>query len=241
MVVKQVSGLSLFSVRDAGKGFILSLRASNRYAPSYLDALEAALAFLSSYGEENDWPAVDGVTTAHIEEYLNYLQDRPRWFGQRNDKGKPISQSYVETQYRRLRRFFGWLVERGHTEKNPFALIPHPDVDERTIATVPQDEGADLLRILDPALSRNPSERFRMLRNRAMIYVLWDTPARRAEMASMTVNGLDLDSGLILVMGKGRKERWMPLGAATLEALWEYLTLKSPADPRGCKRALGEL
>ena len=49
MVVKKVSDLSLFSVRDAGKGFILSLRASNRYAPSYLEALEAALAFLARY------------------------------------------------------------------------------------------------------------------------------------------------------------------------------------------------
>ena len=49
MVIKQVSGVSLFSIREAAKGFLISLRASNRYAPSYLEVLERALAFLSVY------------------------------------------------------------------------------------------------------------------------------------------------------------------------------------------------
>ena len=52
-----------------------------------------------------------------------------------------------------------------------------------------------------------------------MIYVLWDTPARRAEMASMSIDGLDMDSGLILVKGKGRKQRWMPLPAQEFQGL----------------------
>lgn len=49
-------------------------------------------------------------------------------------------------------------------------------------------------------------------------------------LASMTVDGLDLDTGLVLVMGKGRKERWMPLGAKALEELWEY----SSRESKGC-------
>jgi len=47
MADKQVPAPCLFSVRDAGKGFLISLRASNRYAPSYLEALEWALSFLA--------------------------------------------------------------------------------------------------------------------------------------------------------------------------------------------------
>ena len=231
MVVKKVSTYSLFSVRDAGKGFILSLKASNRYAPSYLEALEAALAFLARYAEAQEWPAVALLSTAHLEEYLAYLQGRPRWFGTKDTKGKPVSQSYIETQYRRLRRFFRWMVSRGHIDKDPFDLIPHPHVDQLTIPTVPQDEAGDLLRILDPGLARNPTERYRMLRNRALLFMLWDTPARRSEITSMTIDGLDMDAGLVQVMGKGRKERWMPLGAKTTEVLWEYLVVRNARIP----------
>ena len=54
MTVKQVSDLRLCSIRDAGKGFILSLRASNRYAPRYLEGLEVALAFLARYAEAQE-------------------------------------------------------------------------------------------------------------------------------------------------------------------------------------------
>ena len=51
MVVDKISTYSLYSVRDAGNRFIHSLWASNRYAPSYLEALEAALAFLARYAD----------------------------------------------------------------------------------------------------------------------------------------------------------------------------------------------
>ena len=73
-----------------------------------------------------------GITTAHIEEYLTYLQSRHRWFGTReaNDP-QTVSQGYIEAQYRRLNRFFNWLVERGHVESNPLRLIKHPHVDEK--------------------------------------------------------------------------------------------------------------
>ena len=102
MTVKQVSdywqrsssrnyiGNSGLSVRHAAKGFLLSLRASNRYAPSSLQSLESGLAFLAQYAEAQDWPGVQGLTTAHIEEYLAYLQIRPRWFEEisiRTDSG----------------------------------------------------------------------------------------------------------------------------------------------------------
>jgi hypothetical protein len=46
MAVKQVSDLCLFPVREAAKGFLISLRASNRFSQSYLTALEISVAFL---------------------------------------------------------------------------------------------------------------------------------------------------------------------------------------------------
>lgn len=226
MTVKQVFDLHLFSVREAAKGFIISLRASNRYSPKYLTELESALALFTQYAESQEWPGASSITTSHVEEYLAYLQVRPRWFGNRDAKGKPLSQSYIETQYRRLKRFFNWLVQRGHMSANPLDLIPHPHIDELTVPKLPEYQMINVLKLADPTRARTPKERFRMVRDRALLMILWDSPARRGELARMTVNGTDLDAGLVVVMGKGRRERWLLLGATATAALWDYITVR---------------
>ena len=228
-----VVDLYLFSLREAGKGFLLSLRASNRYAPSYLDSLETALGLLCSYAEEQHWPPARDITTSHIEEYLVYLQTRPRWFGERGSgKPRPVSQGHIETQYRRIRRFFEWLVGRGHIDRNPFELIPHPHVDERVVPTVSEREAHLLLTLVDPKRQTTRSGRFLALRNRAALLLLLDTPGRRNEIAMLRLEDVDLDAGLIRVMGKGRRERAMPLGSAVLESLWEYIQARAATSVR---------
>ena len=225
MAVKQVSDLCL---REAGRGFIISLKASNRYSTSYLESLERTVALVALYAEEIGWPTVTDLTVSHIEEYLTYLQTRPRWFGEREGSNpRTASQSYIEAQYRRLKRFFNWLMDRGHIDQNPLNLIPHPHIDERTVPTVSESQALDLLRLLDPKNARTPAESFRMTRNRAVLYLLLDTPGRRNEIATLNVNMVDLDTGAVLVMGKGRRERWMPLGNVAQETLWEYLQVRS--------------
>ena len=231
MVVKQVFDHSL---REAGRGFIVSLKASNRYSASYLDSLERTIALAALFSEERRWPPVRGITTAHIEEYLAYLRERPRWFGTRESADpQTVSQGYIDARYRRLNRFFKWLVERGHVEDNPLRLIKRPHVDERTVPVVLEREVLDLLTLLDPALARTPAHRFRLARNRAVLYLLWDTPGRRNEIAMLGVGDVDLDEGAVLVMGKGRRERWMPVGDVTRSVLWDYLQARETVRP-GC-------
>jgi site-specific recombinase XerD len=226
MVIKKVPALILFAVRDARKGFLISLRASNRYSPKYLDGLEQTIGFLATYADENRWPGVEHITTSHIEEYLTWLQTRERWFGDRSKAAKPYSQSSLETQYRRLKRFFNWLVERDHVEKNPLNLIPHPHIDERVVSTVSELEIVKLLKLTDPVHARTHTEAFLITRNRAVLYVLWDTPARKTELGTLTVESVDMDVRAILGFGKGLREHWLPLGKAALDALWTYMQMR---------------
>ena len=72
------------------------------------------------YAEEHGWPDVQEITTEHLEEYLAYLQDRVRWFGERTyAEPRKLSRGHINAQYRRLNRFFNWLVERGYIAENP--------------------------------------------------------------------------------------------------------------------------
>lgn len=183
------------------------------------------LRFLTNYAESHYWPEISELTASRIEEYLVYIQERPRWFG-KSDQG-PVSASSVETHYRRIKTFFNWLVERGYLATNPLNLIQHPRIEERVIPTVSDHQILDLLELLDPRHARTPAERFRALRNRAIIWLLVDTPIRRGELAGLSVDDVDLDAGIIKVMGKGRRERLMPLGETSLLAFWISIPIGS--------------
>ena len=217
---KQLFDHSLF---EAGRGFSISLRASNRYSPTYLKPLAASVRLLAEFGQENHWPPLPELTTFHLEEYFLSLQERPRWFGQQGNGTRGLSQGYIAAEFRRLHRFFRWAEERGHIETNPLRLIVRPFVDEKVVETVSQDAMLLLLALKDPSRASRPKHRFRLLRDRLALLLLWDTPGRLSEISTLTLDQVDLDRGLVLVLGKGRRERWMPLGNKTREALWEYL------------------
>jgi site-specific recombinase XerD len=84
----------------------------------------------------------------------------------------------------------------------------------------------DLLRWLDPN-GTTPGKRFRVIRDRAAIFLLWDTPGRLGELGNMTIGDVDFDQGAVLVVGKGRRERWKPIGETVQGALWDYITARS--------------
>lgn len=218
------------SFREAARGYLISLKAS-RYSPRYIEAMEMVLRLLLDYAEAQGWTGVSRLTASHLEEYLVYLQQRPRWFGARDPRKVPVSGSSVETHYRRLKTFFSWLVERGHAEKNPLDLIKHPRFEERVIPTVNEKEMLNLLELVNPRHARTEAEKFRALRNRAVIWMLIDTPIRRGELVGIRVDDIDLDNAMIKVMGKGRRERWMPLGETSLLALWDYLQVRNSRLP----------
>jgi len=106
------------SFREAARDYLISLKASH-YSTRYIEAMEMSLRLLVDYSEAQDWPSVSRLTASYLEEYLFYLQQRPRWFGMRDANKGPVSASSAETHYRRLKTFFRFLVERGHAEKNP--------------------------------------------------------------------------------------------------------------------------
>ena len=160
MVVKKVIDHSL---REAGRQFITSLKASNRYSESYLASLETTVAMAATFAEEQVWPGVRGLTVSHMEAYLAYLQGRTRWFGEREyAEPKKLSKGHINCQYRRLHRFFNWLVEREFVDGNPLHLIKPPSVDEKTVPVVTEDQIRDLLTLTDPALARTSAHRFRL-------------------------------------------------------------------------------
>ena len=105
-------------------------------------------------------------------------------------------------------------------------------MEEKTVPIVTEDQMRDLLTLADPALARTPAHRFRLVRDRAVLYAFWDTPGRLSEIAKLRLENTDLSDGTLLVMGKGRKERKMPIGDTARSVIWEYLQEREALMPQ---------
>jgi site-specific recombinase XerD len=192
------------------------LRAANK-APatikSYLIVAEEFTDYLVAQGMPT---TANAVAREHIEHYLVHLQERPN-----KRTGKTISAAQVAKHYRSLQQFFRWLDEvEGEIASSPFAKMKPPAVPEQPVPVLTEDQ----LRAL---LVTTKGNTFENRRDAALIRLFIDTGARCGEIAPIRVGDLDFDTDVARVLGKGRRERAVPFGAKTGEALRRYLRIRS--------------
>lgn len=114
-----------------------------------------------------------------------------------------------------LRRYFAWAVERGYVETSPAARLsaPHPT------SSLPEIVGRDQLdALLDADWGDDPWAR----RDRAVCEILYGAGLRVSELCGLDVDSLDERQGVLRVLGKGRKERLVPLHRTGCEALGRW-------------------
>jgi integrase/recombinase XerD len=115
-----------------------------------------------------------------------------------------------------VRSFFTWLAGEGGIAENPAARLEAPKVWK----TLPKVlDGSDVERLLEAPDRRDP----RGSRDAAMLEVLYATGLRASELVGLKLHELRLDAGYLSCVGKGSKERVVPLGAEAMGALAAYL------------------
>lgn len=123
--------------------------------------------------------------------------------------------------------FCRFLVLDGYLERDPAELLETPRIG-RHLPDVLTTEEVDT--ILDACLERGGAE---MLRNRAIIEVLFSCGLRVSELCSLKFSDLFLDDAYLRVYGKGRKHRLVPMSPSAIEELRRYLASPRPAPQRG--------
>ncbi|MCO4762340.1 MAG: site-specific tyrosine recombinase XerD [Myxococcales bacterium] len=116
-----------------------------------------------------------------------------------------------------LRTFSRFLVEEGHLEDSPAALLDMPQQPRSLPEVLNPDEIARLLDAPDIDTARG-------LRDRAMLETLYATGLRVTELITLRMGDVDFDRGVVTCMGKGRKERLVPIGEQARGTLLQYLT-----------------
>lgn len=190
------------------------LRAAN-VAPAtmktYAEAVRTLAGFLAERGMPTD---VAVISREHVEAFIT--DQLARW--------RPAT---AANRYRGLQRFFAWLVEEGEIKSSPMARMKPPHVPDTPPAVLSEDELKRLLATCERG------SRFEDRRDAALIRVFIDTGARRAEVANLryvptdeTTNDVDLDQGILRVVGKGRRERVVAVGSKTVRALDRYVRMR---------------
>jgi site-specific recombinase XerD len=195
------------TVDGAISSYHLSLRAGNK-SPATIKTYLAALASFSRFLAERGMPrTLRAIRREHVETFIVSLQEA----GQR-----PAT---VSVAYRSLQPFFKWAVGEDETESSPMERMRPPIVPEEPPAVLRETE----LRAIFDATSGSS---FEDRRDTAIVRLLLDTGMRRAELAGLKVDDVDIDQQVAIVMGKGRRPRACPFGSKTAQALDRYLRMR---------------
>lgn len=120
-----------------------------------------------------------------------------------------------------LRGFFGWMVREGRLDHDPTLDIPSPKLGRPLPGTLSE-------RDVEALLAAPDTDEAVELRDRAMLELLYATGLRVSELVGLTLDRLSLNQGVVRVLGKGSKERLVPVGEEALHWLQRYLQQARP-------------
>lgn len=132
-------------------------------------------------------------------------------------------QGYARTTIARrisaLRSLYRYLLREGRIETNPLAQVKSPKLDKVLPTFLDEVEITELLQL--------PEADTLGCRDRAVLELLYATGCRVAELVNLTRERLDLGNRFVLLLGKGNKERIVPLGKPCIEAVNKYYPVRS--------------
>ena len=123
-----------------------------------------------------------------------------------------------------LRSFANYLVDQNQIENNPFKLLPAPKRERLLPKFLNVEETERLIH------TAGDTGHF-TLRNKALLELIYSSGLRRSEVIGLKIADVDFFNGVVKVLGKGNKERYVPVTAAALQALHDYLATRPHPQP----------
>ncbi len=195
--------------------FCRSLSAERNASPQTVRAYRSDVSAYLAWCERE---SVDALRATHreVRRFLAYLDQAS------------YSRRTVNRRLSAVKSFYRWLVVEGEVESSPAEVLQGPKQGKPLPRAV---HGSEMDRLLAVTLGdKQPEEASpQQLRDQAILELLYASGLRVSEAAGLRMSGLDLRERLVRVMGKGSKERIVPLHATACLALENYLSLGRPA------------
>ncbi|HDP69828.1 MAG TPA: site-specific tyrosine recombinase XerD [Actinobacteria bacterium] len=171
------------------------------------NSLQAYKRDLTKYLTFLDKKKINSVDKISYQNVLDYLTDL---------KKKGYAPTSISRSVAAIKTFHKFLVQEEITKNFPTANLKFPKVPKRLPRVFTVEE---MLRLLVQPHGNTPLN----FRDKAMLEVLYGSGIRVSELVSLNTEDIDDESGYIRVLGKGSKERIVPIGSHGLEAISEYI------------------
>ncbi len=176
--------------------------------------------FVVWYIRSGTEPTTNDFTVSNVEAFLSGLRQRRKW---ESHPTKPtssacVSGGYVDGFVRAFRAFASWLYEQGYTADNTLGRFKHRPAKPPIIEPLTADE---VRAVLAAAMT---------LRDRALVTTMVDTGLRASEILTMKMSDARIEdtTGTLLVMGKGGRQRVVPIDPHTQRTLVQYKRKERP-------------
>jgi site-specific recombinase XerD len=161
---------------------------------------------------------LEAFTVDRVREYVLYLQDRNEKYA-RNPfaptRQEKLSSHTIQGHVRVLKAFASWLYQEGYTDLNLLQRYRLPKARRIEPEWLQQEEIERLLGVFDRKTAMGA-------RDYAIVLAFLDSGLRCGELCNLTLPNADLDTGQLKVLGKGNKERLVPVGVRAVRALRRY-------------------
>lgn len=154
---------------------------------------------ISRNGANYSWLALDALT---VRAYLSDLNK------------KKYARKTIARRISSLRSFYKFLVRENILENSPLLRVRTPKLEKKLPIFLDEVEISELL--------TSPDDTLLGRRDRAILEMLYATGCRVSELVGLTLNRVDLDNRFVILLGKGNKERVVPIGRACVSALNNY-------------------
>ena len=190
---------------DIIESYLAYLKHQKQYSKNTIEAYQKDIVSFKDFITQEALNSFEEIEYSFIRGYLTSLYQKEN-----------LQRSSVARKLSSLRNFYQYLLRNNIVVDNPFLLVHAPKLPERNPDFLYYDEMNSLLDGIDTS---NPLG----LRNKTMLELMYATGLRVAEIIAITLDDIDLDDMILLVHGKGNKERYVPFHEVAKELLVDYI------------------
>jgi len=205
------------TVHDALASFIIDQRLKGNTDKTII-GYQRFIRLFASWLATKEVVDISDITITHVKEYQLYINDKPA----ERRGGDKLTKRSIQTYMRHIKVFLTYchaedfILEPLHLKvKTPKAEVP--------VVEILTDEEID---IIMSTFTKSETG----LRNRAIISILLDCGLRLSEVVGIETENINFEKGYVKVLGKGRKERIVPLGLKVRRAMLAYVHKRRVAD-----------
>jgi integrase/recombinase XerD len=209
-------GAGLTPLQEALRGYLDHLTVERGLAPNTLSSYRRDLRRYVAHLAARDITAPEGVSEADVSAFLVALREG-------DDVHPPLAANSCSRAVVAARGFHRFLLREGLVEVDPARRVRPPPPAKRLPKAISVEDVEALL------VAAGAEDTPRAVRDRALLELLYGSGARISEAIGLDLDELDLSSGTVRLLGKGSKERIVPLGSFAREAVSAYLVRSRPS------------